>query len=103
MISLRKLILSLTKKSCRFQHCADVQKRQVRFLKTAFAAASASKYKYGVKLVRGAYMEKEAARAKKDGYPNPIHSSKEATDQSYNMALRFIIDNIDNMAATIAL
>ena len=72
------------------------------FLKTAFAAASASKYKYGVKLVRGAYMEKEAARAKKDGYPNPIHSSKEATDQSYNMALRFIIDNIDNMAATIA-
>ena len=72
------------------------------FLKSAFAAARAAKYKYGVKLVRGAYMEKEAARAKKDGYPNPIHSSKEATDQSYNMALRFIVDNIDNMAATIA-
>ena len=60
------------------------------FLKSAFAAARAAKYKYGVKLVRGAYMEKEAARAKKDGYPNPI-SSKEATDQSYNMALGLLL------------
>ena len=75
---------------------------RLEFIKRSYAEASARGYKYGVKLVRGAYMEKEAARAKKDGYPNPIHSSKEATDQAYNMAMRFIIDNIDGFAATIA-
>ena len=75
---------------------------RLEFLKRSYATASARGYKYGVKLVRGAYMEKEAERAKKDGYPNPIHSSKEATDQAYNMALRFIIDNIEGFAATIS-
>lgn len=54
-------------------------------------------YHLGVKLVRGAYMEKEAARAEKEGYPNPIHDSKENTDKAFNKALQFCIDNIQNI------
>jgi len=46
-----------------------------------------------VKMVRGAYMEKEAERAEKMGYTNPIHSSKQATDDSFNRGLAFCVDN----------
>lgn len=47
----------------------------------------------GVKLVRGAYMEKEAARAEMKGVENPIHATKEDTDKAFNKGLTFCIDN----------
>jgi proline dehydrogenase len=50
-------------------------------------------YYFGAKLVRGAYMEKERERAAKNGYESPIHSTKEATDDAFNKALAFCIDN----------
>ena len=50
----------------------------------------------GVKLVRGAYLEKEAKRAKKLGYLNPIHPDKAATDKAFDAALRLIVSNIDH-------
>jgi len=52
----------------------------------------------GAKLVRGAYMEKERARAKKKGYPSPIHPSKEETDKMYNDGIRFCMVNYDFLA-----
>jgi proline dehydrogenase len=52
----------------------------------------------GAKLVRGAYMEKERARAQEMGYPDPINPDKAATDDLYNTALRFCIDHLDTMA-----
>ncbi|MBS1682516.1 MAG: proline dehydrogenase family protein [Bacteroidetes bacterium] len=63
-------------------------------LKKAFAEATQQNYFFGAKLVRGAYMEKEAERATKMGYPNPIHPNKEATDQAFNDGLAFCIENI---------
>lgn len=48
---------------------------------------------FGAKLVRGAYMEKERERAARNGYPDPIHHNKEATDEAFNKALAFCIDN----------
>lgn len=55
-------------------------------------------YILGVKTVRGAYMEKERERAKEKGYPSPIHPNKKATDNSYNMAIQYCLDNIDTIA-----
>lgn len=52
-------------------------------------------YKIGFKLVRGAYMEKEAARAAELGYQNPIHRSKKETDDDYNAALKLCFANRD--------
>jgi proline dehydrogenase len=52
-------------------------------------------YKLGVKIVRGAYLEKERERAKQMGYPSPVNPSKAATDEEYNRAITLIIDNID--------
>jgi proline dehydrogenase len=52
-------------------------------------------YQLGFKLVRGAYMEKEAARAEKLGYENPIQDSKEDTDAEYDAATRLCFENRD--------
>lgn len=62
-------------------------------LRNAFHSAAMHNYYLGVKMVRGAYMEKEAERAGKMNYPNPIHPNKEATDDCFNKGLAFCIDN----------
>ena len=62
-------------------------------LREAYHNATMNSYFLGVKMVRGAYMEKERERAVKMGYPDPIHPSKEATDDAFNKALAFCIDN----------
>jgi proline dehydrogenase len=64
-------------------------------LEEALKMAKDKKYFFGAKLVRGAYMEKERERAAERGYPDPIQPNKPATDQSYDDALRFCINNND--------
>jgi len=65
----------------------------LRNLKRAFQRAATKQYFLGVKLVRGAYMEKERERAEEMGYPDPIQPDKEATDDAYNQALLYCINN----------
>lgn len=62
-------------------------------LRNAFHNAAMHNYYLGVKMVRGAYMEKEAERADKLDYPNPIHPTKQATDDCFNKGLAFCVDN----------
>lgn len=69
------------------------RKDRLAFLKTSLEKAKQNGYRLGVKLVRGAYMEKERERAEKQGYPSPIHENKAATDADYDLALQFCIDN----------
>jgi proline dehydrogenase len=52
----------------------------------------------GMKLVRGAYMEKENRRAEENGYPSPICESKEATDSNYDTTMAYMMDNLDSMS-----
>ncbi|SOU87153.1 proline dehydrogenase family protein [Tenacibaculum dicentrarchi] len=54
-------------------------------------------YHIGMKVVRGAYMEKERERAEEKGYESPICKDKEATDENYNEAVRFMMEH-KNMA-----
>ncbi len=67
-------------------------------LKADFYYAKTTNFYLGAKLVRGAYMEIERKRAQEMGYPSPIHSTKKATDQDYNDAILFCLDNIDRIA-----
>lgn len=49
-------------------------------------------YYYGVKLVRGAYMEKERERAATMGYSSPIQPDKAATDAEYDACVRMMLE-----------
>ncbi|WP_439482850.1 proline dehydrogenase family protein [Cyclobacterium plantarum] len=69
------------------------RKDMLRNLKDAHHDAVARGYFLGAKLVRGAYMEKEREKAATKGYPDPIHATKSATDQAYDKALQFCINN----------
>jgi len=62
-------------------------------LRNAYHDATMHNYHLGVKMVRGAYMEKERDRAEKMEYPSPIHPTKQATDDAFNKGLAFCIDN----------
>jgi proline dehydrogenase len=59
---------------------------------------AAGRYFIGAKVVRGAYMEKERARAEELGYESPIHPDKESTDKAFNEALIFCAENIKSIA-----
>jgi len=67
-------------------------------LKQNYAAAVAGNYHIGAKLVRGAYLEKEARVAQEKGYVNPINPNKEATDLLFNEALAFCVEHINKIA-----
>ncbi len=62
---------------------------RLAYLKEMYAKAEREGYFLGFKIVRGAYMEKERARAQAEGYPSPIQPNKEASDRDYNLALEF--------------
>jgi proline dehydrogenase len=66
-------------------------------LKADHLIASNSGYLLGVKMVRGAYMEKERGRAEKMGYPSPIQPDKAATDQDFNASLKYCVEHIEQI------
>lgn len=70
---------------------------RLEFLKKEHQKAKSEGYKLGMKIVRGAYMEKERERAEDKGYPSPICATKEETDKTFNDALEYILDNINEI------
>jgi proline dehydrogenase len=75
---------------------------RLHFLKLSHQIAQQKGFLLGVKLVRGAYMEKERARAKEMGYPSPIQPDKETSDKDYDLAVRYCIDHLDQIAVIVA-
>jgi proline dehydrogenase len=59
-------------------------------------------YLLAVKLVRGAYMEKERKRACDLGYHSPIQPDKASSDRDFNLAMTYCLDNIAQIACIIA-
>jgi proline dehydrogenase len=66
-------------------------------LEVAIAAAKANKYYLGVKLVRGAYLEKERQKAHEDEYSEPLHVSKEDTDRDYDLGVKLCLAHLENV------
>jgi proline dehydrogenase len=75
---------------------------RLHFLRISHQIAEAQGFVLGLKLVRGAYMEKERAVALEKNRQSPIQASKEATDADYDEAVRFCMDHIHSTAVIIA-
>uniref|UniRef100_A0A665UIT4 Proline dehydrogenase n=1 Tax=Echeneis naucrates TaxID=173247 RepID=A0A665UIT4_ECHNA len=60
----------------------------------ALSLAKNEGFSLGVKLVRGAYMDKERKLAEKEGRADPIHQSWEDTNDSYNGSLGVMLEVI---------
>lgn len=73
------------------------RKDRLQFLKDCTAYATNNAFILGMKLVRGAYMEKERNRAEELNYQSPINDTKKATDDEFNAALQFCINPENKM------
>ena len=67
-------------------------------LKSDLQLAHTESFFLGAKLVRGAYMEKERKRALALNYVSPIQPDKNATDQDYDLAIFFCLENLDKIS-----
>ena len=65
------------------------------YFKQLIQKARTGAYNLGIKIVRGAYLEKERERARRLRYKSPINETKVKTDREYNKAVEIFIDNID--------
>jgi proline dehydrogenase len=68
------------------------------YLFKCFEHSKKNNYKLGLKIVRGAYMEKERERAEKMNYPSPINDTKQKTDDLYDKAIQFCLENYEYIA-----
>ncbi|OFZ60607.1 MAG: proline dehydrogenase [Bacteroidetes bacterium RIFCSPHIGHO2_02_FULL_44_7] len=68
---------------------------RLAFMKNEIELARKESWFLGLKLVRGAYMEKERNRAREKNYPSPIQPNKAACDADFNAALELAVKNVD--------
>lgn len=93
-----EMMLEFNKTKCIVYNTIQLYRHdRLAYLKMCFEHAETNNYYLGVKLVRGAYMEKERKRAADMGYPSPIQPDKQHTDKDYNAALEFSIQHIDRI------
>ena len=71
---------------------------RLEYLKKSYQESKQAGFIYAVKLVRGAYMEKERERAEEMGYPSPIHIDKVSTDRDFDLAVEYCLENIDDIS-----
>ena len=68
------------------------------YLKELHKQANTEGFFIGMKLVRGAYLEKENEKAAEKGVKSPICVTKEATDINYDATVLYMIENLDRMS-----
>lgn len=75
---------------------------RLQFLGDCIETAKERKFILGVKLVRGAYMEKERNRAAEHGYASPIQPNKAASDKDFDAAVSLCMDHLNCVSVLIA-
>lgn len=74
------------------------RKDRMEFFRKSLDHATQHHYILGVKLVRGAYLDKEHTRAAEKGLPSPVFDTKTETDRAFDEGILFAIDHIDKIA-----
>jgi proline dehydrogenase len=92
-LALDMMVKYNTEKAIVFNTYQMYRTQSMTNLRNHFHEAVMHNVYFGAKLVRGAYMEKERERAVEHGYESPIQPTKEASDNAFNQALAFCIDN----------
>lgn len=68
------------------------------YLKELHERAKNKGFKIGIKVVRGAYMEKERERAKEKEYESPICKDKSATDNNFNATMTYMLAHLEDIS-----
>ena len=71
---------------------------RMAYLEKLHAIAKKDGFIAGMKIVRGAYMEKEHERAERKEYKTPICATKQETDDNYNACMRYILSNLKEIS-----
>lgn len=71
---------------------------RLEYLKQLHQRSKTDGFKIGVKIVRGAYMEKERDRAEEKGYQSPICKDKSTTDINFNTTLKYILNHLSDIS-----
>lgn len=71
---------------------------RMAYIQKLIERSAEKKFKVGLKIVRGAYMEKERERAEKLRLPSPIHPDKKSTDAAFNSGLKFLCSHLEQTA-----
>ena len=87
-----------TKKAIVYNTIQLYRKGKLNYIKKIHLSAKNKNFKLGLKLVRGAYIEKERSRARKNNYDCPIHKNKDNCDKEFNNATRYCIENINDIS-----
>tara|TARA_R110001632_G_scaffold1883_4_gene8507 strand:+ start:59575 stop:60735 length:1161 start_codon:yes stop_codon:yes gene_type:complete len=82
-----------TEKAIVFNTLQMYRHDRMQYLKELHQRAHQKDFHIGLKIVRGAYMEKERDRAEEKGYPSPICENKQATDDNYNQAINYMMEH----------
>ena len=71
---------------------------RLKYIKDLHLKSKRENFKIGLKLVRGAYMEKERRRASTKKYKSPIHTTKEDCDNDFNEGSKYCLNHLENIA-----
>jgi len=86
------------RETCRVYTTAQMYRHdRLAYMQQLAETAQKEGWIVGVKLVRGAYMEKERERAIAENRPSPIQPNKAATDRDFNAALDFALQRLDHV------
>jgi proline dehydrogenase len=75
---------------------------RLNFLRDSIEAAEQRDFILGMKLVRGAYMEKERERSREMGYSSPIQPDKVSSDRDYNEGVKLCLEHIRKVSLIVA-
>lgn len=85
-------------KKCIVYNTAQLYRHdRLAYIKEVFDTSQKENFLIGLKLVRGAYMEKERKRAAEKGYADPIQPDKASSDRDFNLALQFCVEHVDRI------